>query len=131
MKKSPAEQRPSTDGSQKHDSEQPQAQEHYDDDSFWNKLNNYAKSAGEEVITTALKLYYTLQDKDTPKVAKTVIFGALVYFITPTDAVPDFLPGGYIDDLGALVGAAWTIAEHIKQEHCDKAKATVARWFSP
>ena len=58
-----------------------------------------------------------------------MIVGALVYFIVPTDAVPDLIPGGYVDDLGALVGAIWTIAEHVKDEHVEKAKRQLESWF--
>lgn len=101
----------------------------YDDRSFWDKLKNHAKSAGKDVVEIALKLYYALQDKDTPLGAKTVIIGALIYFITPTDAVPDFLPTGYVDDLGALMGALWTVASHIKTEHEEKARERLKRWF--
>ena len=76
----------------------------YSDASFWEKLKQYAVVAGREVVETALKLFYCMQDADTPKWAKTVIGGALLYFIMPVDAVPDFLPGGYVDDLGAEYG---------------------------
>mgnify|MGYP001948150865 CR=1 FL=1 len=104
-------------------------QENYSDDSFWEKIKNYASAAGQDVVETALKLYYALQDQETPAWARTLIIGSLVYFITPTDAVPDLVPGGYVDDLGALMGAAWTVAAHIKDEHAAKAKQTVQRWF--
>ena len=67
----------------------------YSDASFWDKVRNYATSAGREVIETALKLYYCAQDNDTPAWAKSVILGALAYFILPADAVMDLLPGGY------------------------------------
>lgn len=101
----------------------------YSEGSFWAKIKSYALSAGSEVVETALKLFYALEDKDTPAWARTIIIGALVYFIAPMDAVPDLLPGGYVDDLGALVGAAWTVAAHIKPEHVEKAKKTLTRWF--
>lgn len=101
----------------------------YDDKSFWNKLTHHAKSVGRDGVEISLKLYYALQDKDTPIAAKTVIIGALIYFITPTDAVPDFLPTGYVDDLGALMGALWTVASHIKSEHEEKARERLKRWF--
>ncbi len=34
--------------------------------------------------------------------AKISIVAALGYFISPIDAIPDFLPGGYVDDLGVM-----------------------------
>ena len=101
----------------------------YTEAGFWDKVRDQAKSAGKEVIEAALKLYFALQDPDTPASAKLIIAGALAYFIVPTDAVLDLLPGGYVDDLGALVGALWTVAEHIKDEHSEKAKAKLAQWF--
>lgn len=100
-----------------------------DEKSFWEKLKKHARTAGRDVVEIALKLYYALQDKDTPIAAKTVIIGALIYFITPTDAVPDFLPSGYVDDLGALMGALWTVASHIKTEHEERARERLRRWF--
>lgn len=101
----------------------------YSDNTFWEKVNIYAKSAGIDIIETALKLYYALQDDDTPKWAKTVIYGALIYFISPADVLPDLLPGGYIDDWGTLLSAAAAISIHMKAEHSEKANTKVKQWF--
>ncbi len=98
-------------------------------DSFWAKLKAHAASAGRDVCELALKLFYAWQDPATPQTAKAIIVGALVYFIVPTDAVMDFLPGGYVDDWGALLGALWTVASHIREEHEQKAKEKLAQWF--
>lgn len=103
----------------------------YSDDSFWSKVKGYAKVAGESVLEPALKLYYAAVDDDTPVWAKTVIYGALGYFISPVDAVPDITPiVGYTDDLGVLIAAAATTAAHIKAVHVAKAKETLKQWFS-
>ncbi len=103
----------------------------YSDEGFWEKIKNYAKIAGENVLEPALKLYYSASDNDTPTWTKTTIYGALGYFIFPVDAIPDIAPVvGYTDDLGALVAAAAVTAAHIKKEHIEKAKATLAQWFS-
>ena len=101
----------------------------FSEQGFWDKLKRYASSAGKDVVEIALKLYYALQDSDTPTAAKAVIVGALVYFIVPFDAVADLLPGGYVDDFGALMGAFWTVSKHIKDEHVAKAKAKLLEWF--
>lgn len=103
----------------------------YNNQSFWLKLKRYAKAAGREVVELALKLYYCLQDADTPKWAKTIIVGALVYFILPFDAVMDFIPGGYVDDWGALAGALAAVVTHIKDSHVQQAKAKAVEWFGP
>ena len=101
----------------------------YTNSSFWVKLERYAKTAGREVVELALKLYYCLQDPDTPKWAKTITIGALAYFIMPFDAVMDFIPGGYVDDWGALAGALAAVVGHIKDSHVQRAKAKTAEWF--
>jgi len=98
-------------------------------DKFWGKLKRYAAKAGKDVVLAALKLYYALQDPDTPASAKTIIVGALLYFILPADVIFDWLPGGYVDDLGTLVAALWAVSENIKAEHIEQATATMKRWF--
>lgn len=103
----------------------------YSDDSFWDKVKGYAKTAGETVLEPALKMYYAASDSDTPVWAKTVIYGALGYFISPIDAIPDITPViGYTDDLGVLAAAVATTAAHIKDEHVKKAQETLKQWFS-
>lgn len=105
------------------------AEQQYDEASFWQKLRKYAVVAGREVVEIALKLYYCMQDADTPKWAKTVIAGSLVYFIVPVDGVPDFLPGGYVDDFGALSAALMAVAAHIKDTHVEQARTKMSQWF--
>lgn len=103
----------------------------YSDSSFWDKAKKYAKTAGQSVMEPALKMYYAALDSDTPVWAKGVIIGALGYFISPVDAIPDIIPvTGYTDDLGALAAALAATAAHIKDEHIAKAKKTLAQWLS-
>jgi uncharacterized membrane protein YkvA (DUF1232 family) len=81
-------------------------------------------------MLSALTLYYTLQDKDTPKWAKTIIIGALGYFILPMDAIPDFIPvAGLTDDFGALAAALGMVAMHVKPGHKEKARSTWNKWI--
>jgi uncharacterized membrane protein YkvA (DUF1232 family) len=97
---------------------------------FWNKLFKFAKSAGKEVVEKALLLYFALQAPGTPAWAKTVIIGALGYFISPIDAIPDLTPViGYSDDLGVLAMALAAVATHITAEIKAKAAAKLADWF--
>jgi hypothetical protein len=42
----------------------------YSEESFWDKLKGYAKSAGKEVVEKALLLFYAAQQEQTPKWAK-------------------------------------------------------------
>ncbi|PEO50494.1 hypothetical protein CN563_02685 [Bacillus sp. AFS026049] len=51
-------------------------------------MKKFGKKAGVKVVYVALLLFYTLQKPTTPVWAKTVIVGALGYFILPIDLIP-------------------------------------------
>ena len=102
----------------------------YSEQGFWDKVGGFAKAAGREVVERALQLFYASQAPETPKWAKTVIYGALGYFISILDAVPDLTPVvGYTDDLGVLVAALAAVAAHITPAVKAKAAAKVIEWF--
>jgi len=102
---------------------------HFSEQSFWSKLKKFGKKAGVSVVYVALLLFYTLQKPTTPVWAKTVIIGALGYFILPVDLIPDLLPGGYADDMSGLFGALVTVAMFIDDEVKAKAKYRIRIWF--
>ena len=42
-------------------------------------------------------------NSEVPWYRKSIVIGALIYFISPIDSVPDFIPfAGYLDDLGVV-----------------------------
>ncbi|MGR2739385.1 YkvA family protein [Billgrantia sp. Q4P2] len=103
---------------------------HYSEDGFWDKVAHSARRVGKKTLEPALKMHYSAQDPSTPLWAKTAIYGALGYFISPIDAIPDLTPLiGYTDDMGVLAGALAIVAAHINDKHREQAKATLARWF--
>ena len=57
-------------------------------------------------LATALRLVHAWMDGRYTAVSTrsiTVLIGAIVYFVTPTDAVPDILPAvGMVDDVAVL-----------------------------
>lgn len=95
----------------------------------WRKLKRHGKRIGREAVEATLKLYYSARDEHTPAWARTVIYGALVYFLIPIDAIPDLLPAGYTDDFTTLLAAIATVGMYIKPEHKSKAKAQAEHWF--
>ena len=102
----------------------------FTEEGFWEKLKNFAKAAGYELVLMALKLYYAAQKPEVPAPAKAVIFAALAYFISPIDAIPDVTPVvGYADDLGALTIAMGVVATHIDDGVVAKAKQKITQWF--
>jgi len=104
-------------------------EENYSEESFWDKIGSAIKKAGCEVIEKALILYYVAQDPETPVAIKTLIYGALGYFISPVDAIPDVIPGiGFTDDLGVLAGLITMLALSIKEKHKEQARETLSNW---
>ena len=98
--------------------------------SFWSKIKNSASSAGYEAIHNALILYYTARAKETPLWCKTVIVGALGYFISLIDAIPDLTPIlGYTDDISVMIAAVAALATHITPEIRNKAKEKADKLF--
>ena len=102
----------------------------FDDGSFWNKVKNFALKAGREVIEKALWLYYAAQQPSTPAWARTVIYGALAYFVLPVDAMPDAIPvAGFTDDLGALAAALGTVSMYVTDQVKTMASEKMKGWF--
>ncbi|MEN9866966.1 MAG: hypothetical protein RL748_2556 [Pseudomonadota bacterium] len=102
----------------------------FSDDSFWSKVKKFAITAGREVIEKALWLYYAAQNPQTPLWAKTTIYAALGYFISPLDAIPDITPiVGYGDDLTILAAAVATVATYITNDVKELATQKLKDWF--
>ena len=60
-----------------------------------------------------------------------MIYGALAYFISPIDIIPDLLPGlGYTDDLTVLLAAIGIVAANITPAIKEQARAKASDWFS-
>ncbi|MFM6843525.1 MAG: YkvA family protein, partial [Dolichospermum sp.] len=70
----------------------------------------------------AIAMYFCMIDSQTPAYAKATIAAALTYFISPADAIPDWIAGiGFTDDAGVIATALGTIRAHVKDEHWKKA----------
>ena len=102
----------------------------YSEKSFFDKALKVLKEAGIKVIYLGVLLYYVLQKPSVPLWAKTTIIGALGYFISPLDIIPDMIPfGGYADDLVSLVAALGAVGVFIDTEVKQKAKVKLTEWF--
>ncbi|SHJ78162.1 YkvA family protein [Propionispora hippei] len=105
-------------------------EQEYSEASFWSKARKTAKKAGKKVIYSALLLYYTTRRPETPRWAKTAIYGALGYFISVIDFIPDVTPFvGYADDLGVLAIALSVCAAYVNEEVRQKAREKLYDWF--
>ena len=49
--------------------------------------------------------------------------GAIAYFITPTDVIPDFIAAmGYTDDAAVLMAAIRAVGSNLKPHHRERAR---------
>ena len=71
----------------------------------WEIIKRYSRRAGKEVMALAEASFLTMKDPHVSLKHKSMILGSLVYFLSPVDAIPDFLPGGFADDLSVLLTA--------------------------
>lgn len=70
-------------------------------ENLWTKLERTGKkiSFAKDIIA----LFRYMMDSDVAWYRKSIVVGALVYFISPIDTIPDIAPLiGYLDDLGVI-----------------------------
>jgi uncharacterized membrane protein YkvA (DUF1232 family) len=71
------------------------------------KARRYRGSLGEVldellVLARMLRSYASRHYTRVPWKSVALIAAALVYFLSPVDLIPDFLVGGFVDDIGLL-----------------------------
>ncbi|MBO4664764.1 MAG: DUF1232 domain-containing protein [Bacteroidaceae bacterium] len=101
----------------------------FSEEGMWNKLAKYAKTAGRELVENVLILWYAFPDASATD--KAIILGAIGYFISPIDAIPDLMPiVGYSDDVGVVAWAVARIRMHASSSAIEKAKRKANEYFS-
>ena len=102
----------------------------HNEESFWKKIKKVGSKIGVTPIYLAFLLYHSIRSKSIPVVNKAPIVGALGYFISLIDIVPDVTPlVGYCDDVSVIVGALALIATQITEEIREEAKESAQRIF--
>lgn len=102
----------------------------YTEEGFWKKMAKYGKKIGLNTCYYILLLYQLLISTSVSLVDKTIIVGALGYFISPIDVIPDIIIGtGLVDDATALLLALSTLAGSITQPIKDAAKKKLKEFF--
>ena len=101
-------------------------QGHYSEEKLWPKMKKFAARLGGKATYYVLVLYYVLQSPDVPLSNKTIILGALGYFILPLDLIPAL---GFTDDIAALTLAYKAIQTAVTPEIKARAEAKVKEWL--
>lgn len=102
--------------------------EYFSESDLWKKLSGFATKAGAQLVFIVLCLFFAIDRM--PLKGKVMVMGALGYFIFPTDAIPDVIPGaGFADDFTALVTIFKTLKDSIDPASVGKAQDKLGEWF--
>lgn len=101
----------------------------YNQSNLMGKIGSVAKKTGVSTVYYCLLLYYALLNDKVPINKKVLVLAALGYFISPLDLIPDFVPGGLIDDGAILMYALSNVSSSIDDEVMAQAKAKLSDWF--
>jgi len=86
----------------------------YIEENFWSKVERVGKKLSFTKDIKALFNYFL--DKSIPWYRKSIVVGALVYFIMPIDSIPDLAPLiGYLDDLGVITAVVKFLGSELTQ----------------
>lgn len=85
-------------------------------------LLKYLRQLSTKGVYALLLLFYAYKDGNVPSWAKKIIIGAIAYFLSPIDSIPDLTPFiGMTDDMGIISFGLVTISCYINEEVRDKA----------
>ena len=94
------------------------------------KIKKVLIKAELELTYKVLQLWYVLQKPEVPYPIKATIVGALMYFILPVDSIPDFLPGGFVDDMAAIAFALSMATLYVDEEVNEKARKKLIEFLA-
>ncbi len=79
------------------------------------KLPSMKKGPIKKVWDKVQLLWKLIKDPNAAWGAKAAAIGALVYLISPADAVPDIIPGGLLDDVAVILFVCKMLADALKK----------------
>lgn len=93
---------------------------------FWKKVRRTLGLV--PFLEDAIAAWFCARDPQTPARVRAVLLGALAWFITPVDLIPDFVAGlGFTDDASVLLAAMTVVGRHITDRHRARARRALAR----
>lgn len=102
----------------------------YSEEGLRKKLQKVARKAGLKVVYATFLLYYSLNSPLISTKDKSIIYGALGYFILPADFILDYIPfAGYTDDFMALAWAISKVLKNITPDVKKQARTKITAWF--
>lgn len=101
---------------------------YFTDKKFFSKLSKLPGKILSLLLVRTFLLYELLKEQQTSVFIKTAIIATLGYLICPIDVVPDFLPGGYVDDIALMTSLLAAVDHLISDEIKRKAEARAAHF---
>lgn len=101
----------------------------YNESDLMGKIGSVAKKAGVSTVYYCLLLYYALRSDKVPASKKVLVAAALGYLISPLDLIPDFVPGGLVDDGAILMYVLSNVSSSIDEDVMRQARAKLSDWF--
>lgn len=98
---------------------------------LWERIGNFARSAGRVTTRPVLLLFYVMKSKDTPKSDKLLVFSAISYLVFPIDILDSKrLPiVGLFDEVASISVAYQRVCKHITPEMERKVDDILDKWF--
>ena len=91
---------------------------------YTRKNKNAVKSFLKDILFLweMLNAWFSGEYKEIPKKTIVLIVTALLYFISPIDLIPDWLPGGFIDDAALVTWILQSLSSDIRKYKAWKMK---------
>jgi len=98
---------------------------------IWDYIKSFGLKAGRAACTPLLYFYYVMSDEDTSFADKALIYGAILYIISPFDLLPRRILGllGILDDAAVLAYVYKKISAKITPEMESLVNTTLDDWF--
>lgn len=95
------------------------------------RIKVYAKKAGRVAAKPLLIFYYVLKDESLTSKDKMIIYGCILYVISPVSIIPQhvFRLLGVMDEATAILVVIRRVRDRVTPEIVQKAEATLAEWF--
>lgn len=87
-------------------------------------------NSNKQIVISILNIFYVIVDKNVPLKEKMAAIACLVYVISPMDAISDFLPAGYTDDIAMITYTINFLKRYITSDIKKKSEEKFNEWFN-
>lgn len=97
------------------------------------KIKDYAVKAGRVAVKPLLHFYYVMTDAETTTMEKALIYGAIIYTVSPVSIIPSaaYRILGILDEGAAVAYVYKKIRDKITPAITLKVAETIEDWFGP